>query len=360
MGFLTVQVAGASVKAKAGSFSLEDTIDNRSVLKFTIEDTLGTGAYQNEQSVNISDSVLGLMYTGFINTAVPNKLIPRVNKEWIIVCKDNHWLADKRLNFNNYVEISAGDMVASLVGAYLASEGVIVHSALKQYTAQGDFVGTLSNTIATPAGDGDLELTASNSAGASIITQSDWNTKGTKSNTQANAGGDLSLIGVTRNWDNGVKTGQTLFGLGSPSDSVTGGVYNLSCAALSETLSRLDFAGTWANATVSVDLYVGSTSARTGLTYRTTTWNNTDDYAYAIELTTTFVDLRKGNNGAGGSTSSISKITFTNALAAGWYTLKVVFSGSSHTVYINGTQYISASDGTYTAAGNIALRNRNS
>src|SRR6266567_594362 len=141
-------------------------------------------------------------------------------------------------------------------------------------------------------------------------------------------------------------------------DLVSDGQYILNCKAASETRSRLDFAGTWTNGTIEVDITLTNDTIKPGFTFRTTVWNNTDDYAYAVELNTGLLDLRKGSNGSGGN-SSLASHTFSPKLGTGTYRLRVVLSGTSIVVSLGGVQYISTTDATYGSAGYIALRNRN-
>ncbi len=126
--------------------------------------------------------------------------------------------------------------------------------------------------------------------------------------------------------------------------------------------SRLDFAGTWSgNYTIEVDINVQGDVPRRGVTWQTTNFGNGDGgYGYAVEVLSTSIEIRRGtNSSAGGTSTQLASHTFSPKLAYGWYRLKVVKSGSTYTVSLAGVQYLSVTDATYSAAGYIALRNRN-
>lgn len=362
---LTITIAGSSVTFLEETLKISQKLDERWDCAFTVSDLAGTAFYSYGQRVVVTDSTLGILFSGFIATVKQDKTntLFGTATEHQITCVDNRHLADKRTSNLLYTEPTyAGKIVTDMVSNVLAAEGVQATYAVKDTATKAQWnTGTLTNVVATNnVGDGDLELTGSGgSVSFAIAAQADWAANGTLSNVVANTGGDLSLNGSTRNWNNGSSSSQTLYGKGNPTDGVSSGQYFLTCSTLSETRSRLDFAGTWADGTIEVDLV--TINDRTGVTYRTTNWNNNDNsYAYAVELRGLDISIHKGTNDAsGGNSTQLGIVSFNPPLANGTYHLKVVFSGSSHTVYMNGTQYLSVTDGTYTAAGMVALRNRN-
>src|SRR5712691_9567217 len=360
---LQATIQGIPYPIVEGSFSIKSRINERDQYDFVLVDTSAVANFLKGQKVIVSDSTLGTLFTGFINTATLESIIAHPQAFWFVNCVDWHYVTDKRTINTTYTNQQAGYIVLDMYQQVLQYEGIIAQYALSHVTTQNDWsAGTLSNLISTGnVGDGDVELLGSSSVAATYNTQVQWNT-GTKTNVVANSGGDLSLSEQTRNWDNSVKSGQSLWGNGNPSDQVSSGQYWLHCDASSETRSRLDFAGTWANFTVTCDCYLHANTYKSGFTYRTTGWSNNDStYAYAIEFDNAGISLRVGSNGGASSSTQIANTAFSPQLATGqFYTIKAVISGSSHSIYVNGTLYISVTDSTFTAAGYIGLRNRNS
>lgn len=189
-------------------------------------------------------------------------------------------------------------------------------------------------------------------------TQAGWNA-GTLTNLNAPGGAVLQLTGSARNWDDAFFGNQTTYGNGSPVQGVLVKTFFLSCAATNETRSRCDFAGQYANFTLEFDVLIDTTGINYSCVYRTTGWVNGDStYAYAVEISTTLVALRVGSNGGASSSSQIASASLS--LASGnTHHVKVIANGSNHQVFIDDTQYINATDSTYTAAGYVGLRNRN-
>lgn len=191
-----------------------------------------------------------------------------------------------------------------------------------------------------------------------FATTSGWG--GTKSNTTDNSY-TLNLTGSTRNWDDGNDYPQGMYGgsgVGYCAQVCDQKAMSVTVDNNYANISRLDFAGTWANGIVEVDIYV-ETGVKLGITYRTTNWGNYDaNYAYCIQVWPTGINLSKGSNSSASSNGTQTVLgSATLTLTSGsWYHLKVVFNGGSHTVYLNDVQQISISDSTYTSAGYIGLR----
>jgi len=361
---LTVKIGGTPYIIDEPAFKLSPKLAERWKCTIYIWDYTGTVFFTYLMKVTVDDPVLGRLFTGFVAADIQDKsnTYPHPTTLHQIDCFDPRRLAENRTSNRVYTTPTfAGKIAADLVSDVLAAEGVLANYATQFVTTQNDWnSGTLSNVVGTSnVGDGDLELVGSSSVSASYLAQNDWNV-GVFSNARANAGGDVSLIGVTRNYDDGVFSGQTLFGNGSPTQDVSSGVYELSCKKSSETRSRLDFAGLWSgNWTAEVDINVHGDVPKFSITWGTTTWNNNDDYAYAIELKSQSIEIRRGSNGSGGGNSQLAIYTFSTKLANGWYRVRVVKSGNTYTVYVNGIQRLSVTDSTYTAAAYLALRNRN-
>src|SRR6266487_2827152 len=361
---LTVKIGNVPYIIDEPAFKLSPKLAERWKCTIYIWDYTGTVFFTYLMKVTVDDPVLGRLFTGFVAADIQDKSNTYPDRTTLhqIDCFDPRRLAENRTSNRVYATPTfAGKIAADLVSDVLAAEGVLANYATQFVTTQNDWnMGTLSNVVGTSnVGDGDLELVGSSSISASYLAQNDWNA-GVFSNARANAGGDVSLIGVTRNYDDGVFSGQTLFGNGSPTQDVNNGVYELSCKKQSETRSRLDFAGLWSgNWTAETDINVHGDVPRFSVTWGTTTWNNNDDYAYAIELKSQSIEIRRGSNGSGGGNSQLAIYTFSTKLASGWYRVRVVKSGNTYTVYVNGIQRLSVTDSTYTAAAYLALRNRN-
>ncbi len=361
---LTAKINDVPVDVQQGSLSIEKYIDASGVATFTINDPTMVGNYtQFRQHVVLTDSILGKLFSGYIVIAAPARATSTSQEgAWVITCQDERYLPNKRLNFKNYTNRTAGDMVADMASTYLAAEGVVVPYATRFESSQADFAGgTLTNVLPQPSGDGDLELGST----GGTVTQSynvpaDWNA-GTLTNVKVNTDGSVQLNGVIRNWTDGSRAGQDLYGNGSPTDSVSSGVYILGCTKASETRSRLTFAGLWATPfTAECDVYLGGDVPTQSITYLTTFWGNNDNgYAYAIELTTQVIQLRLGANAGSGTSSQLASVTFGTKLSPGWYRIRVVLSGSTHSIYVGGSLKLSVTDSTYSSAGYLAIRNRN-
>ncbi len=346
-----------------GTLSIQTKLDERDRCRFIAADPTGTAIFFKDQKVVITETVAGTLFTGYVNKAKRLNLVPNPFVYWDIDCLPPQYALDKRTSNRQYTNQYAGAIVADLYNRYMAPEGIIASTAVQIVTTPADWnMGSLSGVVgASTVGDGDLELLSSDSLGATFNSTAQWNL-GTFTNLGNGTQGDIALIGQTRNWDDGVKTGQTLYGNGAPSDSVTGGQYYLFCNAQSETRSRLDFAGLWSgNYTIEVDIDVQGDVPRRGLTWQTTNFTNGDgSYAYALELLSTSMEIRRGTNGGANSSTQLGSITFSPKLAYGLYRVRIVKSGSTFSAYLNGTFQFSVTDSTYSAAGYIALRNRNS
>ena len=359
-----VSIAGSPVTFDEDTWQIHLKADERQRFQATILDYPGTARYSRSQRVSVTDPTLGTLFSGVLASDDLDKsnTYPDAAIEHQIDTIGNEYFVDKRTSSRLYTTPTyASKVVFDAVNDNLAAEGIIAPSAQSFVSTQSDWgTGTLSSVVATGnVGDGDLELANNGTVvSAAYLVQSDWSS-GTTSNLVANSGGDLSLIGVTRNWDNGSTSGQTLYGGGSPSQGVTSGQYTLSCAANQATQSRLDFAGTWTNGTIDVDMVLANNADRHSLTWRTQHWNNTDDYAYTLEFWPNTIQMRVGQNGNGGTNTLLIAHNFSPALSAGTYRVRLVLNGSSFTASVNGTQYLTTSDSTYSTAGYISLRNRN-
>lgn len=154
----------------------------------------------------------------------------------------------------------------------------------------------------------------------------------------------------------------TLYGSATPAVGLANRTLALSTGASSDVRYRIDAAGnTWNDGVVEVDLKV-DTGVQLGVVYRTTdsAWSNTNNsYGYVAGVSLTQLFLGYGSNSSSGSIyAQLSSVTL-NLTAGNWHHLKVVFSGTSHQVFLDDVPYISYTDATYTNAGYVALRSFN-
>lgn len=190
------------------------------------------------------------------------------------------------------------------------------------------------------------------------MTQADWNA-GTTTHISANSDNTLTLNESSQNWNDGPLTGQTLFGSSGTFQELQAGQIYVACnaGATSDVRSRLDFAGTWTDFIAEVDIAIGTAIGNTtvGLVYRTTGWSNTQNtFAYKAWYTPGTINLGHGTNGGADSYTSIASVAV--ALSSGTiHRMRVVATGSSHQVYLDGVLYINATDATYGAAGYLGL-----
>ncbi len=125
---VSVFIDDTLVTIVAGSCLIENRIEERSTASFTIIDLLGTATYQRGQVVKIYSGETATptgtkVFAGFIET--PEMVRDGNGLLHTMQCKDNHYLADKRLVVKSY---PAGKTLAYIVNDiitdYLAAEGV--------------------------------------------------------------------------------------------------------------------------------------------------------------------------------------------------------------------------------------------
>jgi hypothetical protein len=175
---ITCTISGVSVTVGNASFSLQDPLENRSILTFTVLDSAGTAIYTRGQPVTFSDPGI-LSYVGYVQSDAPTKdglVLPYV--EHIVTCMDGQYLLDKRSNSVNYLNWIAGNIVVDFVRRDLANEGITISAAMRHDTTVSDFnqgnldgtVGAINTTPATTLNgvisttdDGDLEIAGAGS-----------------------------------------------------------------------------------------------------------------------------------------------------------------------------------------------------
>lgn len=187
MGTLTTTISGTAVAVLEGSIKTHDTLDQASTLSFAVLDSFGSVVYQPGQQVSITDSVLGLIYAGYIHTAKKRNVTPNTTNIIDIDCIDQHYLADKTYSRKDYQSQYAGDIAADLLSNYLIGNGVMAAYAVRRdATATQLALGTTSNVVgATTIGDGDLELKPAGTTTTIIETSTADFATGTLTNTVA-------------------------------------------------------------------------------------------------------------------------------------------------------------------------------
>jgi len=185
---------------------------------------------------------------------------------------------------------------------------------------------------------------------------------GTLSNATSYSDG-LYTTGSYRNWDDLSFASQTLYGVsgaGNPQQGESQRYFFLRTDSGLDVRSRFDFAGTWQNFIMEIDIHLlsGTNHPEYGVVYRTTGWQNANDtYAYVADITDISVNLRRGTNTGSGGGAFTSVATVALTLTVGnWYRMKVVVNGSNHQVYLNDVLYINATDATWSAAGSVGVR----
>src|SRR5216683_342534 len=218
---VTLTIGGSPYVFIEDTLTIKRKISEARRCQLTVLDYPGTAVFQYGEQITITDSTLGIRFAGFIidDKLDKSNVYPDPTVEHQLDCTDNMRIPAKRTSNRLYTTpTSAGKIVTDMIADVLASEGVATGYGVQSMTTTNDWnTGQLAGvTGAATTGDGDLELLSSSSLGTAYNSAAQWNT-GTYTNTAAGSNQDISLIGQTRNWDNGVKTGQTLYGNGSPS-----------------------------------------------------------------------------------------------------------------------------------------------
>lgn len=174
-------------------------------------------------------------------------------------------------------------------------------------------------------------------------------------------GNGLTLYGSWRTFDNGDQSNQWL--AAGYYALLNGYQYLEAGGGLgSFALVRLDWIPQLADFTFEANIQIDA-SGPAGLVYRTNSnaFRTPDDtYAYCVNLSPTAINLDRGNNSSSGAGAKTNLATAALTLNSGdWHRLKVVVSGSLHTVYLDDAQYLQITDSTYTSAGSFGLHYAN-
>jgi hypothetical protein len=170
----------------------------------------------------------------------------------------------------------------------------------------------------------------------------------------------------TRNWDDGNIANQTTFGGTNQIQAASLRAYNLgvngNAFANAEVRSRFDFAGSWTDFTMNIDMQFVASNLSSSFIWANTNWVNTsngpDVYAYRVNLISTQIACSRGSNGGVSSSTPMgSAFVFPQPIVAGdWHTITVNRTGNVHTVWMDGIQVVQFTDSTYTAAGTVGVQ----
>lgn len=184
---LTATIASVGYAIQNNSLKFSDKVNQRSTCSFTLVDAAGTASFSKGQPVVISDSVLGTLFSGFVNKPKANVLYPNASRRWTIDCLDQIWCADKVVSDIVYNNQPASVILCDQLQTILAAEGVTGAYALDYEHYETDWAAggaTLSGVVATAntgdgnVGDGDLEL----SPAGTLLSYTDTLSAGTLTN----------------------------------------------------------------------------------------------------------------------------------------------------------------------------------
>ena len=124
---VSVFIDDTLVTLLAGSLSIDNRIEERSTASFVIIDLDASLSYQRGQVVEIYDGETATptgtkLLAGFIET--PEEIRDGDGLLHTIECKDNHYLADKRLVVKSYTDKTLSYIVTDIITDYLAAEGI--------------------------------------------------------------------------------------------------------------------------------------------------------------------------------------------------------------------------------------------
>lgn len=188
---LTVKISGTTVTIAENSLKITSRVDDKDSCQFTVIDSSGTAAYTKGQPVRVTDSQLGLLFSGYINKPTATNAYPNATNYWSIDCVNKFVVLAKRTSSNTtkkkhrggkHTNQHAGTIAANQIKEYVEPEGVTGNFGLDWSELQTDWQsGTLTSVAATTntstgnEGAGDLELNPQGTAftysgAASVVT----------------------------------------------------------------------------------------------------------------------------------------------------------------------------------------------
>jgi hypothetical protein len=164
----------------------------------------------------------------------------------------------------------------------------------------------------------------------------------------------------SRDWADGLTTGQTLYTFISASQSVVSGKLRITSASGGRGRVSMDNAPQAADFIMSVDIVVPTGAPFNSVEYRTATpdaGSGTEAFGLICLSPTngSRFDLRRGFNSVSGGTPTVIG-TWTHGFSAGdTVRVEIEVTGTSHIVRIDGTQRISVTDGNFVTPGYFCL-----
>lgn len=248
-------------------------------------------------------------------------------------------------------------VLALISGASLSGVGFMTRQVL---TITGDDP-IVTPVVASVAAEFDPSyLATKNDVFQHADTSTQWNAQGTNQGG-ANIGNQITINGSRRNWDDGSIASQTLYGDGSPGHGTDRHrLFTSTNGAGNEVHDRFDFAGnSWKDFRLDIDITIPATANEgIGVVYRTTNWNNGDStYGWVVDVQPNAIKLGYGSNtGATGTYTNVA--TFNPASFAptpgSVHTLTVIVQSTTHTIYLDGVQYIQITSAIFNQAGYVA------
>jgi len=120
---MTVYINDVLVNLVLDSLMIDDAIEERSICNFSL---ISASHYSEGQKVKVFDDC-ELIYAGFIDSIEETKHGNTILHQ--ITCKDNHYVADKRIYAEAFESTAAGTIVTQIITDKLAAEGVIGNPA---------------------------------------------------------------------------------------------------------------------------------------------------------------------------------------------------------------------------------------
>jgi hypothetical protein len=172
----TVTISGEVVQIIEGSLQIKSRVDDKDTCTFTVRDDSGTLAFTKGQAVRVTDSQLGLLFSGFINKPTCTNLYPNATNLWSIDCVNKFIVTAKKATVRKtstgkwhrggkHKNQHSGAIAALQIQEYIEPEGVTGNFGLDWSELQTDWqmgtqtgVAAATNTSTGNEGAGDLEL----------------------------------------------------------------------------------------------------------------------------------------------------------------------------------------------------------
>ncbi len=107
-------------------FSIQKTLGQRAQASFVLLDTTATHTIAKSSQVQIYDDSSNLLFAGFVHDDKRTRATYNSGILHTIQCKDNHYLAEKRVAAKVYTSTTTDVIVNDLISSYLRYEGITV------------------------------------------------------------------------------------------------------------------------------------------------------------------------------------------------------------------------------------------